>query len=137
MQYKPYKASDLFDCKNCGDCCIGFGGTFVDKDDIKKIAAYINTDTKKFVDRYCDISGKKFVLAVEKNGYCIFWDKKCSIHPVKPRMCRQWPFIKNVLADVSNWQIMAGVCPGIQKDIPDNIIKKIVAEELNKNDRHI
>lgn len=124
------KPSDIFKCKKCGDCCKGYGGTFVTGQDIKAIADYIHADPELFVDNYCRMSGNRPVLKQAENGYCIFWEKQCTIHPVKPRMCKLWPFIENVLADVDNWQIMASSCPGIRTDVPDNIIKKCVAEVL-------
>ncbi len=126
------KPSDIFKCEKCGDCCKGYGGTYVTEKDIKAIAAYLKTDHKSFIKDYCYMSGSRPVLAQQKNGYCIFWDKICTIHPVKPKMCRQWPFIKSVLIDVNNWQIMAGICPGIRTDVPDDIIKECVRKELLK-----
>jgi hypothetical protein len=116
----------------CGDCCKGFGGTFVTRKDIYAIAGYIKTDRKKFVSKYCEKSGGKPVLARGKNGYCVFWDKICTIHSVKPRMCREWPFIKSVLADTDNWYIMAGMCPGMRADVPADLVKDCVASELSK-----
>ena len=125
-------ASDIFECKKCGDCCKGYGGTFVTAKDIEAISAYIKTDPKTFVADYCRMSGNRPVLAQGKNGYCVFWDGQCTIHPVKPRMCKAWPFIKSVLADVNNWHIMAALCPGIRTDVPDNIVKACVKKELLK-----
>jgi len=46
-------------------------------------------------------------------------------------MCREWPFIKPVLADITNWEIMAGSCPGIHTNFPDEIIKTIIEKELS------
>lgn len=126
------KASDIFKCKQCGECCKGYGGTFVTPGDIKAIAAYIDADPETFVAKYCEISGDKPVIAVADNGYCIFWDTLCTIHPVKPHMCRKWPFIPSVLVDINNWQIMAGFCPGIRIDVPDSIIKGIIRNKLQK-----
>ena len=60
------------------------------------------------------------------HGYCIFWDKLCTIHPVKPLMCRQWPFLKSVLVDSKNWQIMAGACPGIHPNVPVRTLEKCI-----------
>ena len=127
------KPSDIFKCEKCGDCCKGYGGTFVTEEDIKAIAAYLKTDPKSFIKDYCYMSGSRPVLAQQKDGCCIFWDKLCTIHPVKPKMCKQWPFIKSVLIDVNNWQIMAGFCPGIRIDVPDDIIQECVRKELLKN----
>ncbi len=106
------KPSDIFKCEKCGDCCKGYGGTYVTANDIEAIAAYLKTDPESFIKDYCYMSGSRPVLAQKKDGYCIFWDKICTIHPVKPKMCKQWPFIKSVLIDVNNWQIMAGFLSG-------------------------
>jgi len=121
---------EIFSCKKCGDCCKGYGGTFVTAEDIEAIAAYIKMDPERFVADYCDMSGGKPVLAQGENGYCIFWDEVCTIHPVKPRMCRAWPFIESVLTDINNWHIMAGVCPGIRTDVPDDVIRACVREKV-------
>lgn len=128
------KPSDIFifKCEKCGDCCKGYGGTFVTEEDIQAIAAYLKTDPERFVEDYCCMSGGQPVLAQQKNGYCMFWDNLCTIHLVKPKMCKQWPFIKNVLIDVNNWQIMAGICPGMRIDVSDDIIKERVRKELLK-----
>lgn len=126
------KPSDIFKCTKCGDCCKGYGGTYVTARDIKAIADYIKTDPENFVDNYCNISGNELVLAQDENGYCIFWDDLCTIHPVKPHMCRQWPFIRSILIDVDNWDIMANQCPGIRTDIPDSVVLKCVKKKLLK-----
>jgi len=122
----------LFDCRLCGDCCKGYGGTYVTREDIEVISRYIGTDPRKFVAEYCRYSGNRPVLAQRDDGYCIFWEKLCSIHPVKPQMCKRWPFLKSLLVDPQNWQIMAGSCPGIHADVPDRTIEKCVKKILSK-----
>jgi len=132
MTPNTVSASDLFECKKCGDCCKGYGGTFVSPDDIKAIADFIGEDPEDFPGRYCQMSGDQPVLLQDDSGYCVFWDDKCSIHPVKPRMCRAWPFIEGVMADVSNWYIMAQFCPGIRTDIPDDVVVEYVENAIRK-----
>ena len=129
------KASDIFKCTKCGDCCKGYGGTFVTAKEIEAIAAHINTDPKSFIADYCHLSGNKPVLAQRSNGYCLFWDEICTIHPVRPHMCKSWPFIKSVLVDTNNWQIMAGLCPGIRTDVPDSFLKDCVVREIERQKR--
>ena len=85
----------------------------------------------RFTAEYCQSSGRRWVLAQGENGYCVFWDDLCTIHPVKPKMCRQWPFIQSVLVDTNNWHIMAALCPGIRTDIPDSVIRQCVADALS------
>jgi len=133
MPYKDVKPSDIFKCQQCGECCKGYGGTFVTENEIEAIAGYLNADAENFVDNYCQVSGGKPVLAKGRDAYCIFWDALCTIHPVKPRMCRNWPFIKSILVDINNWHIMAALCSGIRTDLPDSVVKECVRKELTKN----
>ena len=130
MSNSPADCSEIFECRMCGDCCKGYGGTYMTEQDVKAIADYVGTDTQTFLSKYCRFSGGRPVLVQKKNGYCVFFDELCTIHPVKPRMCKQWPFINSVLVDVTNWQIMAGMCPGIRKDVSDSMVKECVKESL-------
>ncbi len=136
MPFSSVSPSDLFSCKKCGDCCKGFGGTYVTQKDIHAIAAYIHVDAEQFTTKYCQVSGSRLVLAVGDNGYCVFWDGICTIHPVKPKMCKAWPFIESVLIDVENWQIMAGFCPGMRMDLPDTVILDCVRKEIQRGGDH-
>jgi uncharacterized protein len=129
------KHSDIFICKMCGDCCKGYGGTYVSKADVAAISAHIRSDPRRFVADFCKISGGRPVLRQGKNGYCIFWDRKCTIHPVKPKMCREWPYIESVLIDASNWKIMADSCPGIQRDAPEDLVRECVRKERTARNR--
>jgi uncharacterized protein len=126
MPSDPVGLPDIFKCKKCGDCCKGFGGTYVTQQDILAISGYIGMDEQRFVKEFCQMSGSRRVIAMGKNGYCIFWDTLCTIHPVKPKMCKAWPFIESVLIDVSNWQIMAGFCPGMRTDVEDDVVRSWV-----------
>ncbi len=113
---------DLFVCTLCGDCCKGYGGTYLSDDDIAAISRFIGVTPAQFIDRYTNTSGGRPLIAQGDNGYCVFWDKVCTIHPVKPTMCRRWPFIPSVLVDVGNWHAMAASCPGMNTDLPDEQI---------------
>lgn len=130
MPFSFDASSRVFTCRQCGDCCKGFGGTYLNEEDIRAIAAYIGTDTSVFRSAYCALSGHRYLLTQREDGYCVFWDKICTIHPVKPRMCRRWPFIASVLKDVGNWRVMASMCPGIRADAPEDLIKDCVKNAL-------
>ena len=130
-------ATTIFECRKCGDCCKGYGGTYLTDRDIKTIAAYVQKDRDVFRADYCRASGSRVFLSQQYNGYCIFWDPDhaCTIHPVKPRMCRQWPYIESVLVDVDNWRIMAAMCPGIRTDFPAHrIIEEVQMALRNDSD---
>jgi uncharacterized protein len=128
---------DIFNCVQCGECCKGFGGTYVSDRDIVRIADYVDCTTEFFVKNYCEKSGSKQVLACGSDGYCIFFErqKQCTIHPVKPYMCRAWPFIRPVLRYPENWNIMAGSCSGMKKDVPEDLVLKTVKIEVKKLDK--
>ena len=125
-----YRSSDLFSCHRCGQCCKGYGGAFVTDSDVRAIAEHLKETPQDVVFKYCRRSGSRFILAQKSDGYCVFYDAGCRIHPVKPRMCKVWPFIESVLRDIGNWRIMAGFCPGINIDAPEAAIRARVEEEL-------
>lgn len=135
MQFKKkceIGPDDIFHCDMCGDCCKGFGGTYVTEEEILAISGYLNVDPALFIEKYCQITRIGTVLAQKDNGYCVFWDQRCLIHPVKPHMCKDWPFIEAVVKDVTNWRIMSNACPGIRTNFPDRVIiscvSKVIAE---------
>jgi Fe-S-cluster containining protein len=136
MPCDPLTPDDIFNCQQCGDCCKGFGGTYVSSEDVQSIAAFIDIDPKVLLEKYCQLSGKNPVLAQAENGYCVFWkDRICTIHPVKPRMCKAWPFIPNILKDPQNWYIMAGLCPGIRTDVTPSEIVDCVRSQIDRQQR--
>jgi len=129
-------AGDIFECKLCGECCNGFGGTYVTEQDILKISSYINANPETFIKTHCDMSGLRPVLTQSATGSCIFFDpdKQCTIHPVKPYMCRAWPYIKTIIKNPENWNAMAGSCPGMKKDVPLEDLIRIITHESRKLD---
>lgn len=122
----------LFACTQCGDCCKGFGGTYLSDSDMDAIAEFIGVSETEFIASYCVPSGRGYVLIQGADGYCIFHEGNCTIHAVKPRMCRQWPFIPSLLVDINNWRMMAGVCPGMRDDLDDDQLLSGVEKKLGE-----
>lgn len=120
----------IFECRQCGDCCIGSGGNYVTEEDIRAIAEFLGISAGEMKERYCVEFCLGTVLAVSKENVCLFQKENiCAIHPVKPRMCREWPFIPAVLREPSNWQLMADACPGINPKAP---VERVVQETLKE-----
>lgn len=117
---------DLFSCQRCGDCCKGYGGTYLTESDIDRICRYLGIRREHFMRDVCQMSGGKLVIAQAENGYCALWDQQCTVHPVKPQMCRRWPFIESILVDAANWRAMAAGCPGMRVDFSDDQIQNCV-----------
>lgn len=122
----------LFECTRCGDCCKGFGGTYLTAADMDAIAAFIGVPVAEFKTAYCVPSGLRYVLTQGADGYCIFYNGNCRIHSVKPCMCRQWPFIPGLLVDINNWRMMASVCPGMHNDLDDGQLQAWVHKEMGR-----
>ena len=136
MMSAGHNPEAIFTCRRCGECCRGYGGTFLSEIDIKAISRYLKIDSRRLLAEFCQLSGGKAVLAQGKNGYCLLWDKdkQCTIHPVKPEMCKKWPFIDCLLFDPKNWQAMASSCPGIQADAPESLITECVKKALSSDE---
>ncbi len=124
------RSSDYFQCQRCGECCKGYGGTFVSEQEIERISQHLGVDSDAFVKDYCQWSGGRPLIKTSDSGYCVFWDKVCTIHHVKPRMCRLWPFIESMLVDPTNWAVIKSVCPGIQADVSPGRLTGFVRETL-------
>ncbi|MCP4745490.1 MAG: YkgJ family cysteine cluster protein [Desulfobacteraceae bacterium] len=117
--------NQLFNCTQCGQCCKGYGGTNLSPACLANIAEYLGLDPSEFESRFCVQSGNKLVLKQREDGFCIFLNRNCSIHRVKPEMCKNWPFIGSLLVDIGNWQAMANSCPGMKNPINTKDIEKI------------
>jgi len=126
---------DLFRCARCGDCCRGYGGTYVTPTDITAIAAFVGCPPDEFATRFCRTSGSRPLLAQGADGYCVFYSAGCTIHPVKPRMCRRWPFIDSVHTDPLNWSIMAGLCPGMRTGFAPERVRECVRRLLEEEEK--
>jgi uncharacterized protein len=120
----------LFTCTLCGDCCKGYGGTYLSGTDVDAISRYLGVSADQLITNYTQKSGGRRLIAQGDDGYCIFWDRVCTIHPVKPKLCRQWPFIRSILVDVNNWQTMAASCPGMDTNAPHHKILECVKMAL-------
>lgn len=131
MAYDDPDCRTLFSCTRCGDCCKGYGGTYLSEADIHAIARYLGLTANRVVADYTRASGGGRLIVQGDDGYCVFWDRQCNIHPVKPKMCRQWPFIHSILVDVGNWRIMAASCPGMRADASDPAIRVCVKKALS------
>ncbi len=106
--------SPVFDCQQCGDCCAGRGGIHVRSQEVEAMAAHLSMPVAEF-RRNCveaSLTGPRLRVADE---VCIFLqeDKRCRVHPVKPFICRQWPFLPALLVEADELEYAKGACPGI------------------------
>lgn len=111
-----------FKCTECGKCCTGSPGyVWVDDEEIKQMAAYLNLSVPEFARRYLRRKENRWsIIELTKNNFdCIFLkDKKCQIYPVRPKQCRTFPWWPQNLKSEKAWEEAAKFCEGIQQNAP-------------------
>jgi Fe-S-cluster containining protein len=107
-----------FECKQCGSCCYGEGGIRVERAEIERIARFLALTPDAFIREYCWEKNGRLYIVSKADGFCVFYDpeKKCLIHPVKPRPCSLWPFYPALLKEKENWEMAKDACPGINEN---------------------
>jgi Fe-S-cluster containining protein len=83
-----------FHCIGCHACCREPGYVRLKNDEPDTIASFLGLPVYQFIARYTILTKDRTGLSlVEKqDGACIFLtDAGCSINPVKPLQCRDFP----------------------------------------------
>ncbi len=110
-------ARQVFSCRQCGECCRGEGGILLTEVEVQRLARFCGLPLDEFRRRYVCQSPSGPALRVGSEGLCIFNDGgRCRIHPVKPRICRDWPFLPAILLDADELEGAKNACPGISPD---------------------
>lgn len=108
-----------FACRRSGNCCAVPGGVVrVGEGDIAAIAAHLGMAAAAFVRRYVQPDG--LTLKDGLGNRCVFLQDgphvACSIYPVRPAACRDWPFWPELRDDPARLRQALRVCPGITPD---------------------
>lgn len=107
----------VFACRLCGECCEGRGGIFPTPLEQELIAAFLGLTVEALRQEYLEPTPLGLAVKNRPGGGCIFnVEKKCRIHPVKPRLCRQWPFLPAILLHEEEFLAAKSVCPGFHPD---------------------
>jgi len=126
----PDPHPQVFQCQQCGECCVGRGGILVRPDEVKAMAALLALSEAEFCRCFVEDSalGPRLTAA---NGVCVFLMAKnlCRVHPVKPFICRQWPFLPAILMDPDELENAKTACPGIN---PESRHEDFVEAALNQ-----
>ncbi|MBF0529461.1 MAG: YkgJ family cysteine cluster protein [Deltaproteobacteria bacterium] len=111
---------EVFNCRQCGVCCQGEGGIFLEPDQAHGPARLLGLTTSEFVIRYTEPRHGLLSIRTAPNGYCVFHDPEkhlCRIHQAKPEMCRDWPFFFGPLNDPNGFEVAKNNCPGINPEV--------------------
>ncbi len=85
---------DRFVCQRCNQCCLQPGFVYLREGEAEALAAHLTMDVYAFTDQYTDVLDRRQLVLKKKNGEaCVFLTEQgCSVHAVKPRQCRDFPF---------------------------------------------
>jgi len=88
----------------------------VTPDESAAIAEHLGISTTAFASRYLQPDGVR--LKEGLGNRCVFLrdgaEASCSIYPVRPHKCREWPFWPELLTDPELARIVNRTCPGIE-----------------------
>lgn len=126
----------VFECTMCGQCCEGEGGIVLGPRDLERISQGLELSPEAFLDAYGVRRNGKWQVRTGDDGKCIFFrdSKGCSVHPLRPDVCRAWPFFRGNMLDPESLHLSKEYCPGIRSDAT---FKEFVAEGaayLEEND---
>ena len=106
----------VFACRQCGECCRGEKGILVTEAELQALAGHLGMSPEDFAARYLVETPLGPQLAT-RLGTCVFQEGSlCRVHPVKPRICREWPFLPALLAHADEFEAAKEACPGIMAD---------------------
>lgn len=109
-------SATAFECRMCGHCCHGEGGIIMSAKDRKRLAEHLGIGIEEMLARYAQLTNGKYNLKTGDDGYCIFYDNGCAVHPGRPDICRAWPFFRGNLVDSLSWEMIQEYCPGVNPD---------------------
>lgn len=128
----PAKTQKAFSCRQCGQCCQGRGGVRLSKSKAQKVADHLQLSLTEFEGLYFEPGPAPNNIRTGSNGFCIFHlhNGLCHIHPVKPAVCQQWPFLPGPLKQESAFLDAKTACPGFDPNLSWDAFKKAGASNL-------
>jgi len=116
-----YPIALRFQCTKCGICC---GDTnkkirhiLLLSNEAEQIAAATSRQTSEFAVKIENKSPYSYEMEkTTESGKCIFLENnRCSIYPLRPLVCRFYPFELRIAANRKHEFLHTDECPGIGK----------------------
>ncbi|MBN2857673.1 MAG: YkgJ family cysteine cluster protein [Candidatus Delongbacteria bacterium] len=111
-----YKHGIRFECKKCGNCCVGNGYVFIFPVDLERLIEKSGFNLEELQRTYLSTVDGYTVFRDGGSGACIFWDpivKGCRIYEARPTQCRTFPFWKTLLYKKAKWDEGTKTCHGV------------------------
>ena len=104
----------FFECQRCGACCTGEPGViYVDKDDVLRIAHYLDLSLTRLKKKYLYPYRDSYSIKEDTDGRCLFYQDGCMVYPVRPGQCSTYPFWFENLRSLKRWRRVSRECAGI------------------------
>ena len=153
---KLYTCSDMVkigcdDCKGCSSCCEGMGDTVVlNPYDVYELTKHLQVDFKQLLEDKIELHVEEgmilpHVKMSETTDACVFLneERRCSIHPFRPGLCRLFPLGRNYDSNGEMWEstgyryfVLEDACPKAVKT-KVKIEKWLGVKPLAKNEAFI
>jgi Fe-S-cluster containining protein len=107
-----------FQCRKCGECCAGRGGVRLSEGEAALAARFLDISPENFSARFL-APGPLPRDILCGSGKCLFSEAGglCRIHPAKPKICRDWPYLPGPLTVESAFLDAKAACPGLRRDL--------------------
>jgi len=106
--------TSVFRCQQCGECCQGRGGILPTPGEIDLIAQYLKMPVAQLESNFLELTPLGLAVKNKPGAGCIFNEQgRCAIHPVKPRICRDWPFLPAILLHENEFEAAKEACLGL------------------------
>ena len=88
----------FYECQRCTACCRWPGEVRLEDGEIARLADFKEMTEVKFIQQFTRLTKDRrgLALAEKAGGECVFLQgNDCSVQPVKPRQCREFPNLWN------------------------------------------
>ena len=101
-----------FECEQCGQCCeVHSVGVRITREEAALLAQRESLANEVYANGILE-AGDTYIIP-QPCRYLV--DNRCTVHDIKPSVCRTYPFNKHEKVDgKTSWVVIAG-CPGGQK----------------------
>ena len=137
MEGKENKADRRlpFVCQMCSLCCTGEGGILMRPEEAEAAARELGMEVADFLDRHTRPRNGEVEVVTDGRGVCsLLGPQGCRIHAVKPRICRAWPFLPQILANPDAFEEAKLGCPGLDPEASHEDFLRQARQETNQKE---
>src|SRR6185436_14846462 len=119
----------FYECQRCTACCRWPGQVRLTDEEIDRLAAFKGMAVGVFIERFTRLRKDRSGLALTEkiNGECVFLEgNDCSIQPVKPQQCRDFP-------NLWNFPGFEKVCRAVPRLVGDEEYRRLIREATGRD----